>query len=106
MAFKVTNRDWLSDIALRSCSLASRALWVSMRFLEESSPQRGRLLTVTGAAITPEQLARIAGTTMEEVVPLLEELIAAGICEVLPVGIISICKLVPATPMHLGGPTG
>ena len=100
MAFKVTNRDWLSDIALRSCSLASRALWVSMRFLEESSPQRGRLLTVTGAAITPEQLARIAGTTVDEVVPLLAELVGAGICEALPDGVISICKLTQAaTPV-------
>lgn len=36
-------KDWLGDPALRSCSLASRGLWVDMLCYMHDSPERGKL---------------------------------------------------------------
>lgn len=54
--------DWLSDEAVRSCSIEARGLWIDMLALMAKSDNHGHLL-IGGRPATSEQLARIVGLT-------------------------------------------
>ena len=73
--------DWLSDEALRGCSLEARGLWADMLSLMAKSDRHGFLL----AGKTPmnaSQLSRIAGISYEKCEELLAELGLNGVYSV------------------------
>lgn len=70
--------DWLSDEAVRSCSLEARGLWIDMLSLMAKSENHGHLL-IGGKPATAEQLARIVGLTPQKITELMDELYASGV---------------------------
>jgi DNA-binding Lrp family transcriptional regulator len=77
-SFQFYPDDWLSDIALKRCSLATRGLWVEMLSYMHSGDPYGHL-TVGGKPITVPELARMVGASLGEVRKLLNELEGAGV---------------------------
>jgi hypothetical protein len=73
--------DWLADPALRTVGLAARGAWIEILCLIYQTDDRGRL-SVAGNAMTPRQLARAIGADLQEVEAILDELRAAGVCDV------------------------
>lgn len=76
--FKFFASDWRGDAALRMCSLAARGLWMEMLCVMHDGQPRGTL-RINGRALSEGQFARLVGTTVESIVPLIEELEAAGV---------------------------
>jgi hypothetical protein len=70
--------DWLSDEAVRSCSLEARGLWIDILALMSKSENHGHLL-IGGRPATAEQLARIVGITPQKTTELMDELYASGV---------------------------
>ena len=70
--------DWLSDEALRSCSVEARGLWADMICLMAKSERHGHLL-IGGNPARSEQLARICGLTPQRTSELMDELHASGV---------------------------
>lgn len=70
--------DWLSDEAVRSCSIEARGIWIDMLALMAKSESHGHLL-IGGKPATAEQLARIVGLTAQKTTELIDELYAAGV---------------------------
>ena len=70
--------DWLSDEALRSCSVEARGLWADMICLMAKSDRHGHLL-IGGKPARSEQLARICGLTTLRTAELMDELHASGV---------------------------
>ncbi|NBU70885.1 MAG: hypothetical protein EBS53_05450 [Bacteroidetes bacterium] len=70
--------DWLSDEALRSCSVEARGLWADMICLMAKSDRHGYLL-IGGKPARSEQLARICGLTPQRTSELMDELHASGV---------------------------
>jgi uncharacterized protein YdaU (DUF1376 family) len=70
--------DWLSDEALRSCSVEARGLWADMICLMAKSERHGYLL-IGGNPARSEQLARICGLTPQRTSELMDELHASGV---------------------------
>lgn len=70
--------DWMSDVALRSCSLAARGLWMDLLCIMHESQRRGYLL-LGGVPATVKALSRIAGEPEESLASLLTELRSAGV---------------------------
>lgn len=79
-SFQFYPGDWRKDPALQSVSLAARGLWIEMLCLMFESHRRGYLCHRTGSPITTVQLARMVGSTEEEVNHLTEELLDCGVC--------------------------
>lgn len=77
-AFQFYPGDWLKDPALRSVSLAGRGLWMDILCLMFEAVPRGHLV-LNGKPVSVEQLARMVGSTAEEVTRLMEELLNAGV---------------------------
>lgn len=86
-SFQFYPGDWLHDIGVRACSLAARGLWMDMlSFMHQANPYGHLLLPTVGEdggkdggkdilkAILPPILARMVGSTSEEVERLLAEL--------------------------------
>jgi hypothetical protein len=83
--------DWLSDPCVRALTLPARGLWFEMlcqmwKGLEKGQSEglskgfgRGYLAQANGKAITDEQLARLAGISVEEVKTLLPEMEDVGV---------------------------
>lgn len=71
--------DFLNDLGLRSCSLASQGLWWRVLGRAFLSRRRGYLEDARGRAITPEILASLEGVPVEQVRAALEELEAEGV---------------------------
>lgn len=71
--------DWMKDPALRACSLAARGLWIDTLCLMFEAPRRGHLAHRTGSPVTTEQLARMVGSSVDEVERLLLELSSCGV---------------------------
>ncbi len=80
--------DWLSDEKLRLCSLAARGLWIDLLSLMHKQDRRGYLQQVSGQPLSPEQISRLTGCSVEEVSPLLRELINSGAASVSSDGVI------------------
>lgn len=76
--FKWYPSDWRAEARLRLCSRAARSLWLDMLGLMHESTLIGYLL-INGKNPTPEQLARVLGDDLQDLVPWLEELHAAGV---------------------------
>jgi hypothetical protein len=70
--------DWLSDEALRSCSVEARGLWVDMICLMAKSEIHGHLL-IGGKPARAEQIARIVGLLPQRTMELMDELNASGV---------------------------
>jgi hypothetical protein len=68
--------DWRSDPALRMCSIAARGLWMEMLCVMH---ENGGDLEINSKALTPRQLANLAGCGVDEVDTLLSELEDAGV---------------------------
>lgn len=71
-------RDWRGDQALRVVSLAARGLWMEMLCIMHEASPYGHLL-VAAHPVKDDALARLVGTSVEEVQALLVELGAAGV---------------------------
>ena len=72
-SFQFYPGDWLRDTALRSCSVEARGLWIEMICLmHEGSPYGW--LKVGDKVIHPDNLARIVGSTLQNVEGWLKEL--------------------------------
>jgi len=70
--------DWLSDEAVRSCSLEARGLWIDMLSLMAKSEIHGHLL-IGGKPARAEQIARIVGILPQRAMELMDELNASGV---------------------------
>lgn len=69
-------RDYQSDTNLRSCSLAARGLWMDLLCIMAQSDRYG-YLTQAGAPMDDARIARLVGSTVDEVRTLRAELLAA-----------------------------
>jgi hypothetical protein len=87
-SFQFYPGDWFHDASLRACSLAARGLWADMLCIMHQGTPYGHLtLPATGEdgrkdvlrPILPHILARMVGTSTEDVQRLLEELESAGV---------------------------
>ncbi len=72
-SFQFYPNDWMSDAALRMCSLAARGLWADMMSIMHDCSPYGYLV-VNGKGILPAVLARRVGASLDEVQHLLDEL--------------------------------
>jgi hypothetical protein len=70
--------DWLSDIAVRRCSLAARGLWMDMLCIAAQHDPIG-YVAVNGEACTNEDIARVSGSSIETVDDLIKELERNGV---------------------------
>lgn len=77
-AFQFYPGDWQRDLALRSCSLAARGLWIELMCLMHDGQPRG-VLRVEFGPLEPQQIAKLVAADLGEVEPLLAELEAAGV---------------------------
>jgi len=71
-------RDWRGDQALRVVSLAARGLWIDMITIMYEATPYGHLI-IGDQPVGDADLARLAGTSVEEVQALLVELLAARV---------------------------
>jgi hypothetical protein len=77
-SFQFYPGDWLRDTALRTCSVPARGLWIEMMCIMHQGVPYGHL-TINGAVIQPEALARMVGCTRREVASWLAELDGAKV---------------------------
>ena len=77
-AFQFYPADWRKDMALQSCSVAARGLWIEMLCIAHECMPYGHL-TVNGNAMTTAQIGRHVGITAKECDALLAELTYAGV---------------------------
>lgn len=77
-AFQFYPADWRKDMALQSCSVAARGLWIDMMCIAHECEPYGHL-TVNGRPMTAAQIGRHAGLTERECAKLLDELDSAGV---------------------------
>jgi hypothetical protein len=66
-------QDYLADTGLAACSLAARGLWIEMLAIMARSEKKGYLLD-GNQKMSEVVLARLARSTVDEIVPLLQEL--------------------------------
>jgi hypothetical protein len=86
-AFQFYPADWRKDMALQSCSVAARGLWVDMLCIAHECEPYGHL-TVNGKAMTAAQIGRHTGLTERECSKLLGELADSGVSSVTSEGVI------------------
>ena len=77
-AFQFYPADWRKDMALQSCSVAARGLWIDVLCIAHECEPYGHL-TVNGKPMTPAQIGRHTGLTERECKALLIELRDAGV---------------------------
>lgn len=71
-------RDWRGDQALRVVSLSARGLWIDMITIMYEATPYGHLI-VGDQPVSDADLARLVGSTVEEVQALLVELLSARV---------------------------
>jgi len=72
--------DWQAEATLRSCSLASKGLWIEMLGLMAHSVRHGYLCKMNRSdPMPPEDLAKILGEPVDEIKSLLQELEGNGV---------------------------
>lgn len=86
-SFQFYPADWRNDAALRMCSLAARGLWWEMLCIMHMAEPYGHL-TAAGAAIEPDELARIVGEHPKDVRRWLAELDRRKVYSVTEAGVI------------------
>jgi hypothetical protein len=77
-AFQFYPADWRKDMALQSCSVAARGLWIDMLCIAHECEPYGHL-TVNGKPMTAAQIGRHTGLTERECAKLIAELEEAGV---------------------------
>lgn len=77
-AFQFYPADWRKDMALQSCSVAARGLWIDMLCIAHECDPYGHL-TVNGKPMTAAQIGRHTGLTERECARLVAELESAGV---------------------------
>lgn len=77
-AFQFYPADWRKDMALQSCSVAARGLWVDMLCIAHECEPYGHL-TVNGRPMTAAQIGRHTGLTERECAKLIAELEDSGV---------------------------
>lgn len=73
--------DWENDPALKACSLAAQGLWMRLLCIAARSPERGVVQIGSLNFSFPGGLAHIAsavGRPLEEIAPLIDELVSSG----------------------------
>jgi hypothetical protein len=73
--------DWLGDKSVRMLSISARGLWMDMLCLMSEATPRGYLI-LNGKPITNEQLARVVGSSKDDVSVLVKEIIESGAASV------------------------
>lgn len=77
-AFQFYPADWRKDMALQSCSVAARGLWMDILCIAHECEPYGHL-TVNGKPMSAAQIGRHTGLTERECQRLLTELDDAGV---------------------------
>lgn len=77
-SFQFYPSDWRKDMALQSCSVAARGLWIDMLCIAHECAPYGHL-TVNGKPMKPAQIGRHTGLTERECAKLVAELLDAGV---------------------------
>lgn len=77
-AFQFYPADWRKDMALQSCSVAARGLWIDLLCIAHECEPYGHL-TVNGKPMTTAQIGRHTGLTERECAKLVAELEDAGV---------------------------
>src|SRR5690606_22940421 len=77
-AFQFYPGDWMRDLALRSCSISARGLWIDLLCLMWDGSPRG-YLRVADRPIDAVGIAKLTATPQRTVRALLNELEAAGV---------------------------
>lgn len=86
-AFQFYPADWRKDMALQSCSVAARGLWIDLLCIAHECEPYGHL-TVNGRPMTAAQIGRHTGLTQRECERLLAELADAGVSSSTDEGVI------------------
>lgn len=86
-AFQFYPADWRKDVELRSCSIASRGLWIDMLCIAHECDPYGHL-TINGKAMTAAQIAGQVGLTAPQAQKLIDELKSNGVARVTAEGVI------------------
>lgn len=86
-AFQFYPADWRKDMALQSCSVSARGLWIDMLCIAHECDLYGHL-TVNGRPMTAAQIGRHTGLTQRECERLLQELADAGVSSTTAEGVI------------------
>lgn len=71
--------DWLSDPALRACSMAAKGLWIDLLCLMWESPERGVLRSKSGSKTVPKRIAMMLGLKPFSCQKLIQELEENGV---------------------------
>lgn len=72
--------DWQAEPTLRTCSLASKGLWIEMLGLMAHSVRHGYLCKMNSPEpMPPEDLAKMLGQSVDEIMRLLHELEGNGV---------------------------
>lgn len=72
--------DWENDPELKTCTLAAQGLWMRLLCIAARSPERGVVQIGDLTCSLPDGLAHIAlavGRPLEEIVPLIDELLSS-----------------------------
>jgi hypothetical protein len=77
-AFQFYPGDWQHDVALRSCSVGARGLWIEMMCVMHQADPYGYLV-LNGKPIDRAQLGRMVGASDKDVRRWLDELVGAGV---------------------------
>lgn len=85
-AFQFYPADWRKDVALRSCSIAARGLWIDLLCIAHDCEPYGHLV-VNGKPMTAAQIAGQVGLTAQQCKRLMDELVANGVVRVTDDGV-------------------
>lgn len=77
-AFQFYPSDWRKDMALQSCSVAARGLWIDLLCIAHECDPYGHLI-VNGRPMTAAQIGRHTGLSRVETQRLIDELEQAGV---------------------------
>ena len=80
-------RDWRGDQALRAVSVAARGLWMECLCIMHEAKPYGHLV-LNGEPVEGDTLARMTGTSVDEVSALMAELRQAGVLSVTGKGVV------------------
>lgn len=80
-------RDWRGDQALRAVSVAARGLWIDCLCIMHEAKPYGHLV-LNGAPVDDGTLARMTGTSVDEVSGLMAELRQAGVLSMTGKGVV------------------
>lgn len=86
-AFQFYPADWRKDVALRSCSIAARGLWIDLMCIAHECEPYGHL-TINGKPMNAAQIAGQVGLTKAQCLTLVDELIDSGTARQTPEGVI------------------